>query len=120
VDVSGVFIRTFINVVYYREAQKEVQNIALDANFSVPGDPGFPLNQVCSFHFLILISDFHLPFILFIIYLTDTMNRSSHLQQADKKPKLSANTSHKCAKNWLQDYWRECMKTAVISLVSGG
>jgi hypothetical protein len=29
-----------------REAQKEVQNIALDNNFSIPGDPGFPLNQV--------------------------------------------------------------------------
>lgn len=29
-----------------REAQKEVQNIALDSNFAVPGDPGFPLNQV--------------------------------------------------------------------------
>jgi hypothetical protein len=30
-----------------REAQKEVQNIALDNNFAIPGDPGFPLNQVC-------------------------------------------------------------------------
>jgi hypothetical protein len=30
-----------------REAQKEVQNIALDSNFAIPGDPGFPLNQVC-------------------------------------------------------------------------
>ncbi|OBT62015.1 hypothetical protein VE03_08282 [Pseudogymnoascus sp. 23342-1-I1] len=29
-----------------REAQKEVQNIALDTNFSIPGDPGFPLNQM--------------------------------------------------------------------------
>jgi hypothetical protein len=29
-----------------REAQKEVQNIALDSNFAIPGDPGFPLNQV--------------------------------------------------------------------------
>ena len=29
-----------------REAQKEVQNIALDTNFSIPGDAGFPLNQV--------------------------------------------------------------------------
>ncbi|QSZ34563.1 hypothetical protein DSL72_006157 [Monilinia vaccinii-corymbosi] len=29
-----------------REAQKEVQNIALDSNFAVPGDPGFPLNQM--------------------------------------------------------------------------
>jgi hypothetical protein len=29
-----------------REAQKEVQNIALDNNFAIPGDPGFPLNQV--------------------------------------------------------------------------
>lgn len=31
-----------------REAQKEVQNIALDTNFSIPGDPGFPLNQMFS------------------------------------------------------------------------
>jgi actin related protein 2/3 complex subunit 3 len=29
-----------------REAQKEVQNIALDNNFSIPGDPSFPLNQM--------------------------------------------------------------------------
>lgn len=29
-----------------REATKEVNNLALDNNFSVPGDPGFPLNQV--------------------------------------------------------------------------
>ena len=29
-----------------REAQKEVQNIALDSNFAIPGDPGFPLNQM--------------------------------------------------------------------------
>lgn len=29
-----------------REAQKEVMNTALDLNFSIPGDPGFPLNQV--------------------------------------------------------------------------
>lgn len=29
-----------------REAQKEVQNIALDTNFAIPGDPGFPLNQM--------------------------------------------------------------------------
>lgn len=34
-----------------REAQKEVQNIALDTNFAIPGDPGFPLNQV---HFTLL------------------------------------------------------------------
>ena len=31
---------------YHREAQKEVQNISLDTNFSIPGDPGFPLNQM--------------------------------------------------------------------------
>ena len=29
-----------------RDAQKEVMNLALDLNFSIPGDPGFPLNQV--------------------------------------------------------------------------
>ncbi|RDW88061.1 actin-related protein 2 complex subunit 3 [Coleophoma cylindrospora] len=29
-----------------REAQKEVQNIALDSNFAIPGDAGFPLNQM--------------------------------------------------------------------------
>jgi hypothetical protein len=33
-------------LIWHREAQKEVQNIALDTNFSIPGDPGFPLNQV--------------------------------------------------------------------------
>ncbi|KAI1266273.1 ARP2/3 complex 21 kDa subunit [Xylariaceae sp. FL1019] len=29
-----------------RDANKEVMNIALDSNFAVPGDPGFPLNQM--------------------------------------------------------------------------
>jgi actin related protein 2/3 complex subunit 3 len=29
-----------------RDATKEVQNTALDLNFAIPGDPGFPLNQV--------------------------------------------------------------------------
>ncbi|CAJ2511926.1 Uu.00g075510.m01.CDS01 [Anthostomella pinea] len=29
-----------------RDAQKEVLNVALDNNFSIPGDPGFPLNQM--------------------------------------------------------------------------
>ncbi|KAI6251372.1 Actin-related protein 2/3 complex subunit 3 [Erysiphe necator] len=36
-------IRGSMNV---REAQKEIQNIALDVNFSIPGDPSFPLNQL--------------------------------------------------------------------------
>ncbi|KAI0484083.1 ARP2/3 complex ARPC3 subunit [Xylariaceae sp. FL0804] len=29
-----------------RDAQKDVMNVALDSNFSIPGDPGFPLNQM--------------------------------------------------------------------------
>ncbi|KYK56161.1 ARP2/3 complex 21 kDa subunit [Drechmeria coniospora] len=29
-----------------RDAQKDVMNIALDLNFAIPGDPGFPLNQM--------------------------------------------------------------------------
>ncbi|KAI9053993.1 hypothetical protein LZ554_002937 [Drepanopeziza brunnea f. sp. 'monogermtubi'] len=29
-----------------REAQKEIQSVALDSNFAIPGDPGFPLNQM--------------------------------------------------------------------------
>ncbi|KAF3360963.1 hypothetical protein VdG1_00972 [Verticillium dahliae VDG1] len=29
-----------------REATKEVQNLALDTNFAIPGDPGWPLNQM--------------------------------------------------------------------------
>ncbi|KAI0205544.1 ARP2/3 complex ARPC3 subunit [Astrocystis sublimbata] len=29
-----------------RDANKELMNIALDNNFSIPGDPGFPLNQM--------------------------------------------------------------------------
>jgi ARP2/3 complex subunit ARPC3 len=31
-----------------REAQKDVTNLALDTNFAIPGDPGWPLNQVRS------------------------------------------------------------------------
>ena len=35
-----------------REATKEVQNLALDLNFAIPGDPAWPLNQVrrCGWH----------------------------------------------------------------------
>lgn len=29
-----------------RDAQKDVMNLALDNNFALPGDPGWPLNQV--------------------------------------------------------------------------
>ncbi|KAI0407775.1 ARP2/3 complex ARPC3 subunit [Xylaria palmicola] len=29
-----------------RDATKEVMNTALDLNFAIPGDPGFPLNQM--------------------------------------------------------------------------
>lgn len=29
-----------------RDAQKDVLNLALDLNFALPGDPGWPLNQV--------------------------------------------------------------------------
>jgi actin related protein 2/3 complex, subunit 3 len=29
-----------------REAGKEVQNLALDTHFAIPGDPAWPLNQV--------------------------------------------------------------------------
>jgi actin related protein 2/3 complex subunit 3 len=29
-----------------RDATKDVMNVALDLNFAIPGDPGFPLNQV--------------------------------------------------------------------------
>jgi actin related protein 2/3 complex subunit 3 len=28
-----------------REAEKAVMNVALDTNFAIPGDAGFPLNQ---------------------------------------------------------------------------
>jgi hypothetical protein len=30
------------------QAQKDVMNLALDLNFAIPGDPAWPLNQVCS------------------------------------------------------------------------
>jgi hypothetical protein len=42
-DGSGV---CWLTLGAYRDATKEVQNIALDNNFAIPGDPGFPLNQV--------------------------------------------------------------------------
>lgn len=31
-----------------REATKDVMNLALDLNFALPGEPGWPLNQVCA------------------------------------------------------------------------
>lgn len=36
-------------IIGNRDAQKEIQNISLDNNFAIPGDPGFPLNQVYMF-----------------------------------------------------------------------
>lgn len=30
----------------YRDATKDVNNLGLDLNFAIPGDPAFPLNQV--------------------------------------------------------------------------
>ena len=32
-----------------RDATKDVTNLALDLNFAIPGDPGWPLNQVSLF-----------------------------------------------------------------------
>lgn len=34
-----------------RDAAKEVNNLALDLNFAIPGDPAFPLNQVRLFSY---------------------------------------------------------------------
>jgi len=59
-----------------REAQKEVQNIALDNNFAIPGDPGFPLNQVCA---ISLLSPSPLP-----SFLTDANRCSTHPHPAKK------------------------------------
>lgn len=36
-----------------RDAGKEVNNLALDLNFAIPGDPAFPLNQVRLYYFFI-------------------------------------------------------------------
>lgn len=39
-----------------KTAQKDVLNLSLDANFALPGDPGWPLNQVsasCAYCLLI-------------------------------------------------------------------
>jgi hypothetical protein len=56
-----------------REAQKEVQNIALDNNFAIPGDPGFPLNQVFP----------PFPSSLFSAYFTSSLPTSSLWLGAD-------------------------------------
>jgi hypothetical protein len=45
-DRENVTITLADTAPSHRDAQKEVQNIALDNNFAIPGDPGFPLNQV--------------------------------------------------------------------------
>lgn len=39
-------MRGFVLTERIREAQKEISTISLDSNFSIPGDPGFPLNQM--------------------------------------------------------------------------
>lgn len=44
-----------------RDAGKEVMNLALDVNFAIPGDPGWPLNQVRLYSLPMLC--FNCPFI---------------------------------------------------------
>lgn len=38
-----------------RDATKDVMNLALDLNFAIPGDPGWPLNQVRHFLSFLLV-----------------------------------------------------------------
>jgi len=87
----------------YREAQKEVQNIALDNNFAIPGDPGFPLNQVHSLppSFLLILYFFFLPSIQYcpIPFVKIIANRCSTPPPTARKPNFSANTSRKSGKN---------------------
>ncbi len=49
-----------------RDATKEVTNTALDPHFAIPGDPGFPLNQV---RVLLLFFLFFLPPPLLLLFL---------------------------------------------------
>jgi hypothetical protein len=74
-----------------REAQKEVQNIALDSNFAIPGDPGFPLNQV-------LLSSFPLDnlFLFFyasILTLADVQSPHNAPRSRDPPPISHAGTT---------------------------
>jgi actin related protein 2/3 complex subunit 3 len=66
-----------------REAQKEVQNIALDNNFAIPGDPGFPLNQVrpLSLYSFFLFSFPSLS--LLTTYFTQMFNPPTNRQEAE-------------------------------------
>lgn len=94
-----------------REATKEVNNLALDGNFSIPGDPGFPLNQVRlqlfsffnSTHLYVLFpfrnQSHPVPEKKIAVVNTNTYNRCSNLPATDKMQNSSVNTWPKYAKN---------------------
>jgi hypothetical protein len=79
-----------------RDATKEVLNTALDNNFAIPGDPGFPLNQV----------GYAFDLKTEVCYsVTDSLlPRCTSPLVTDKMPSSCDSTWPRCARNWRRDY----------------
>ena len=99
-----------------REAQKEVLNTALDLNFAIPGDPGFPLNQVS----LLFPAGNPRP-VQGSAQADPTNYRCTSPRAIARMPSNCGNTCLRCDRSWLRGYWPECTrKAATASRASGG
>lgn len=105
-----------------RTAGKDVMNLALDVNFAIPGDPGWPLNQV-RLRPLILSSVVvcGVGFYVMVSMLTGASCRCTSLLAIGRTRSCSASTCRRCARSWRCGYSRGCSRrTATGGRASGG
>ena len=107
-----------------RDATKDVMNLALDNNFALPGDPGWPLNQVtpprlcrascvCVTPLLEQGADFLAP--------PPVSARCTSPRATGRTPSSCANTCRRCARSSPRDCWRAyTTRRAMASRASGG
>ena len=100
-----------------REATKEVQNLALDLNFAIPGDPAWPLNQVCrcgpplrAVRCGCQVLTVGLP----------KMCRCMSRPATGKTQRFFGSTCHRPGKSWPRGYWLGYTTRATPGRASGG
>ena len=103
-----------------KEATKDVLNLALDLNFAIPGDPGWPLNQVGDLMNWGECGGGADRIRGFVNKVADNNHRCMKPLGTDKTPNSSSNTWHRCGKSWLHAYWRGYMRRMRRSPASGG
>lgn len=103
-----------------REAQKDVMNLALDLNFAIPGDPAFPLNQVCSYS--ICSCPLHMGYdeLCPLCRCTDCARRCTRRPGTDRTPSSSSSTCRRCGKSSRPGYSPGFTPTTNPSPASGG